>query len=50
ASCNVILLEFMNELDIKVTEAFGKCQAMDLREVSVIGYVKGLVVQLVAYP
>lgn len=36
----------MNEINIKVITAFGKCTAMDSREVQVIGYVNGLVVQL----
>ncbi|KAH9293098.1 hypothetical protein KI387_041698, partial [Taxus chinensis] len=49
ASCNVIPLEVMNELDIKVTTEYGKC-AKDSREVLVVGSVKGLVVQIVAYP
>ncbi|KAH9315166.1 hypothetical protein KI387_023793 [Taxus chinensis] len=50
ASCNVMPLEVMNELDIKVTTAYGKCTAMDSREVPVVGCVKGLVVQLASYP
>ncbi|KAH9321263.1 hypothetical protein KI387_015902, partial [Taxus chinensis] len=50
ASCNVMPLEVMNELDIKVTTAYGKCTTMDSREVPVVGCVKGLVVQLAAYP
>ncbi|KAH9316913.1 hypothetical protein KI387_018682, partial [Taxus chinensis] len=50
ASCNVMPLEVMNELNIKVIVAYGKCTAMDSREVPVVGCVKGLVVQLVAYP
>lgn len=44
ASCNVMHLEVTNELDIKVTTAYGKCTAMDSREVPVVGCVKGLVV------
>ncbi|KAH9298556.1 hypothetical protein KI387_030238, partial [Taxus chinensis] len=50
ASCNIMPLEVMNELDIKLTIAYGKCTAMDSREVPVVGCVKGLVVQLAAYP
>ncbi|KAH9295238.1 hypothetical protein KI387_038826 [Taxus chinensis] len=50
ASCNVMPLEVMNELNIKVTTTYGKCTAMDSREVPVVGCVKGLVVQLAAYP
>ncbi|KAH9308430.1 hypothetical protein KI387_036341, partial [Taxus chinensis] len=49
ASCNVMPLEVMNELNIKVTNFFGKFTAMDSREVPVIGYIKGMVVQLAAY-
>ncbi|KAH9294979.1 hypothetical protein KI387_038567, partial [Taxus chinensis] len=49
-SCNVMPLEVMNELNIKVTTAYGKFTAMDSIEVPVVGCVKGLVVQLVAYP
>ncbi|KAH9294171.1 hypothetical protein KI387_040623, partial [Taxus chinensis] len=49
ASCNVMPLEVMNELDLKVTTAYGKCTAMDSREVPVVGCVKGLIVQLAAY-
>ncbi|KAH9289665.1 hypothetical protein KI387_033782, partial [Taxus chinensis] len=40
----------MNELDLKVIATYGKCAAMDSREVPIVGCVKGLVVQLVAYP
>ncbi|KAH9303231.1 hypothetical protein KI387_014814, partial [Taxus chinensis] len=50
ASCNVMPLEVMNKLDIKVKVAYGSCTAMDSREVSVVGCVKGLVVQLETYP
>ncbi|KAH9306191.1 hypothetical protein KI387_010595, partial [Taxus chinensis] len=50
ASCNVMPLEVMNELDIKVTKTYGKRTVMDSREVPVSGCVKGLVVQLAAYP
>ncbi|KAH9318946.1 hypothetical protein KI387_020715, partial [Taxus chinensis] len=50
ASCNVMPLEFMNDLNIKVTVAYGMCTAMEFREVLVVGCVKGLVVQLAAYP
>lgn len=50
ASCNVIPLKVMNELNIKVTKTFGKCTFMDSRKVLVIGYVQGLVVQLTSYP
>ncbi|KAH9298019.1 hypothetical protein KI387_029701, partial [Taxus chinensis] len=39
ASCNVMPLEVMNELNIKVT-TYGKCNAMDSREVPVFGCVK----------
>ncbi|KAH9289792.1 hypothetical protein KI387_033909, partial [Taxus chinensis] len=49
-SCNVMPLEVMNELNIKVTTAYGKCIVMDSREVLVVGCVKGLMVGLVAYP
>ncbi|KAH9291061.1 hypothetical protein KI387_044632, partial [Taxus chinensis] len=49
ASCNVMPLEVMNELDIKLKVAYGKCTAMDSREVLIVGCVKGLVVQLAAY-
>lgn len=49
ASCNVMSLEVMNELNIKGTKYYGKCNKMDSREVPVLGCVKGLVVQLVAY-
>ncbi|KAH9319545.1 hypothetical protein KI387_021314, partial [Taxus chinensis] len=48
-SCNVMPLEVMNELDIKVTKTYGKCTAMDSKQVPVVGCVKGLVVQLAAY-
>ncbi|KAH9304017.1 hypothetical protein KI387_008421, partial [Taxus chinensis] len=41
ASCNVMPLEVMNELGIKVT-VYGKCTAMDSREVPVVGCVKDL--------
>ncbi|KAH9331770.1 hypothetical protein KI387_003878, partial [Taxus chinensis] len=50
ASCNVMPLEVMNELDIKVKATYGKCTTMDSREVLVVGCVKGLVVKLAAYP
>ncbi|KAH9330935.1 hypothetical protein KI387_003043, partial [Taxus chinensis] len=50
ASCNVMPLEVMNELNIKVTIAYGKHSTMDSRVVPVVGCVKGLVVQLEAYP
>lgn len=50
ASYNVMPLEFMNILNIKVTKTYGKCNTMDSREVSVVGCVKGLVVQLIYYP
>lgn len=50
ASCNLMPLEVMNELNMKVTIAFWKCTTMYLREVLVIRYVKGLVVQLTACP
>ncbi|KAH9302428.1 hypothetical protein KI387_014011, partial [Taxus chinensis] len=50
ASCNLMPLEVMNELNIKVTTTYGKCTAMDSREVPVVGCVKGLVVQLAVYP
>ncbi|KAH9308625.1 hypothetical protein KI387_036536, partial [Taxus chinensis] len=40
----------MNDLDIKVKIAYGKCTAMDSREMLVVGCLKGLVVQLAAYP
>ncbi|KAH9330726.1 hypothetical protein KI387_002834, partial [Taxus chinensis] len=49
-SCNVMPLEVMNELNIKVIIAYGNCTTMDSREVPVVGCVKGLVVQLAAYP
>ncbi|KAH9312345.1 hypothetical protein KI387_027380, partial [Taxus chinensis] len=49
ASCNVMPLEVMNELNIKVTRAYGKCTAMDSRYVPILGCVKGLVVKLAAY-
>ncbi|KAH9324883.1 hypothetical protein KI387_005061, partial [Taxus chinensis] len=50
ASCNVMPLEVMNELDIKVTPKYGKCTTMESKEVPVVGCVKCLVVQLAAYP
>ncbi|KAH9291178.1 hypothetical protein KI387_043631, partial [Taxus chinensis] len=50
ASCNVMPLEVMNELGIKVITTYGKCIAMDSREVPVVGCVKDLVVQLASYP
>ncbi|KAH9312300.1 hypothetical protein KI387_027335, partial [Taxus chinensis] len=50
ASCKVMPLEVMNELNIKVMTSYGKCTTMDLREVLVVGCVKGLVVQLATYP
>ncbi|KAH9318926.1 hypothetical protein KI387_020695 [Taxus chinensis] len=43
ASCNVMTLEVMNELNVKVIVAYGKCNAMDSREVLVAGCVKDLV-------
>ncbi|KAH9321588.1 hypothetical protein KI387_016227, partial [Taxus chinensis] len=49
-SCNIMPMEVMNELNIKVIAAYGKFTIMDSREVPVVGCVKGLVVQLVAYP
>ncbi|KAH9311631.1 hypothetical protein KI387_026666, partial [Taxus chinensis] len=49
ASCNVMPLEFMNELNIKVIAAYGKCTIMDSREVPILGCVKGFLVQLAAY-
>ncbi|KAH9298392.1 hypothetical protein KI387_030074, partial [Taxus chinensis] len=49
ASCNVMPLEVMNELDIKVTTTYGKFTTMYSREVLVVGCVKGLVVQLAPY-
>ncbi|KAH9326444.1 hypothetical protein KI387_006622, partial [Taxus chinensis] len=48
-SCNVMPLEVMNDLDIKVIAAYGNSTTMESREVSVVGCVKGLVVQLAAY-
>ncbi|KAH9320391.1 hypothetical protein KI387_044491, partial [Taxus chinensis] len=50
ASYNVMPLEVMNEINIKVIGAYGKCTAMESREVPVVGCMKGLVVQLIAYP
>lgn len=49
ASCNVMPLEVMNGMDIKVRETYGKCTAMDSREVLVVRCVKGSVVQLTSY-
>ncbi|KAH9303302.1 hypothetical protein KI387_014885 [Taxus chinensis] len=49
ASCNVMPLEVINELNIKVIAAYVKCTTMDSREVLVVRCVKGLVVQLTAY-
>ncbi|KAH9326649.1 hypothetical protein KI387_006827, partial [Taxus chinensis] len=48
ASCNVMPLEVMNELNVKVTTTYEKCTDMDSREVPLVGFVKGLVVQLAA--
>lgn len=48
-SCNVMPLEVTNGLKIKVTTTYDKCTTMDSRDVLVLGCVKGLVVQLVAY-
>ncbi|KAH9289420.1 hypothetical protein KI387_033537, partial [Taxus chinensis] len=50
ASCNVMPLEFMNDMDLKIIEAYGKYISMDLREIPVVGCVKGLIMKLVAYP
>lgn len=44
ASYNVMPLEVINEVDIKVIATYGKCNTMDSREVPVVGCVKDLVV------
>ncbi|KAH9289577.1 hypothetical protein KI387_033694, partial [Taxus chinensis] len=49
ASFNVMPLEVINELNMKVTTSYGKCTTIDSREVPMVGCVKGLVVQLVDY-
>ncbi|KAH9297619.1 hypothetical protein KI387_029301, partial [Taxus chinensis] len=50
ATYNVMPLEVMNDLNIKVTTTYGKCTTMESIDVPVVGCVKGLLVKLAAYP
>lgn len=50
ASSNIMQIEIMKKMGLKINCAYGKCYVIDLREIPVIGVIKDVPYRLVVFP